>query len=76
MTEKQIILSEFRLNFFNADLTTAELSPFAPEAVAFRAARLMLDSIKEQVQGKHSFAIESTFDSRTYARMIPEWRAV
>jgi len=75
MTEKQIILSEFRLNFFNADLTAAELSQFAPEAAAFRTARLMLDSIKEQVQGKHSFTIESTFEGGTYARMIPEWRA-
>ncbi|MEI6715736.1 MAG: AAA family ATPase [Verrucomicrobiota bacterium] len=63
------------LNFINADLIAAGLSPFAPEAAAFRAARLMLDSIKEQVQIGHSFAIESTLSGKTYARMIPEWRA-
>jgi predicted ABC-type ATPase len=63
------------LNFINADLIAAGLSPFAPEAAEFRAARLMLDSIKEQVQCGHSFAIESTLSGKTYARMIPEWRS-
>ncbi|WP_242447284.1 hypothetical protein [Nitrosomonas supralitoralis] len=33
--------------FVNADLIAAGLSPFAPDVVAMKAARIMLESIKE-----------------------------
>jgi predicted ABC-type ATPase len=38
---REVLPQEARcLNFINADLIAAGLSPFAPEAAAFRAARL------------------------------------
>lgn len=39
-----------------------------------RAARLVLESIREYVGAGRSFALESTLSGRTYARMIPEWK--
>jgi predicted ABC-type ATPase len=35
------------LNFINADLIAAGLSPFAPEAAAIKAGRLMLEEMSE-----------------------------
>ena len=61
-------------HFINADLIAAELSPFQPELASMRAARLVLESIREYVGAGRSFALESTLSGRTYARMIPEWR--
>lgn len=60
--------------FVNADLIAAGISPFAPERVAFKAGRLMLEEIHEHVQRKESFAFETTLSGRSYAQMIPEWR--
>lgn len=46
--------------FINADLIAAGLSPFAPEAEAFKAGRLMLHEIAECVTRGESFAFETT----------------
>jgi predicted ABC-type ATPase len=62
-------------DFINADLIAAGLSPLAPERAAFRAGRLMLQEIRWRVRCGESFAFETTFSGRHYARLIPEWRA-
>ncbi len=62
-------------SFVNADLIGAGLSPFQPEAALFRAARLMLEEIRNHVQQRRSFAFETTLSGLTYARMIPRWRS-
>ncbi len=62
--------------FVNADLIAAGLSPFAPEQVAIKAGRLMLETIKEHIQYGSSFAFETTLSGKGYARSIPEWRAL
>ena len=61
--------------FVNADLIAAGLSPFNPEAAAFRAGRLMLEEIAHHTAAGRSFAFETTLSGLTYARMIPRWRA-
>ena len=61
--------------FVNADLIAAGLSPFQPEAVAFRAGRLMLEEIARHAAAGRSFAFETTLSGLTYARMIGRWRA-
>lgn len=61
--------------FINADLIAAGLSPFQPEAAAFRAGRLMLEEIAIHIAANKSFAFETTLSGLTYARMIPQWRA-
>ena len=61
--------------FVSADLIAAGLSPFAPESVALRAGRLMLEEIERHVAQRVSFAFETTLSGRGYARLIPQWRA-
>ena len=61
--------------FINADLIAAGLSPFAPDRVAVRAGRLMLQLLAEHVGRGDSFAFETTLAGRNYARSIPTWRA-
>ncbi|WP_237560255.1 hypothetical protein [Ferriphaselus sp. R-1] len=62
-------------NFVNADLIAAGLSPFAPELAAFKAGRLMLETIAEYAKRGASFSFETTLSGLTYAQMIPVWRA-
>ncbi len=63
------------LQFVNADLIAAGLSPFAPEAAAIQAARLMLTQIADHLKHCRSFALETTLSGLGYARQIPQWRA-
>ncbi len=45
------------LQFVNADLIAAGLSPFKPESVAFQAGKLMLKAIDDHVQkSSHSYS--------------------
>ena len=61
--------------FVNADLIAAGLSPFAPEAAAMDAGRVMLAQIASHVRRRESFGIETTLSGKAYARHIPSWRA-
>jgi predicted ABC-type ATPase len=63
------------LNFINADLIAAGLSPFRPEVAAIEAGRLMLTEIARLFAKRESFAFESTLSGRSYARMISDWQA-
>lgn len=60
--------------FINADLIAAGLSPFAPEAMAIKAGRLMLDEISACIHHGHSFAIETTLSGLSYLKHIRQWR--
>jgi predicted ABC-type ATPase len=59
--------------FINADLIAAGLSPFAPEAAAIRAGRLMLEEIAASVKQGESFAFETTLSGLSYLRHIRQW---
>src|SRR6266498_3616635 len=61
--------------FVNADLIAAGLSPFDPDAAAFRAGRLMLAEIDRHAAEGRSFAFETTLSGHTYVGRIPKWRA-
>jgi len=61
--------------FINADLIAAGLSPFAPEAAAIKAGRLMLKEIAECVRRGESFAFETTLSGLGYLAQIRQWRA-
>lgn len=61
--------------FINADLIAAGLSPFAPEHVALKAGRLMLETMTEYEAAEESFAFETTLSGIAYARSIPRWQA-
>ena len=60
--------------FINADLIAAGLSPFAPEAAAVRAGRIMLEEIKTHARAGDSFAFETTLSGQLYARLVPQWQ--
>lgn len=60
--------------FINADLIAAGLSPFAPEAEAFKAGRLMLEEIADCVRKGESFAFETTLSGLGYLARIKQWR--
>lgn len=62
-------------NFVNADLIAAGLSPFVPDLAAFKAGRLMLETIADYVRRGESFSFETTLSGLTYAQMIPNWQA-
>jgi predicted ABC-type ATPase len=60
--------------FINADLIAAGLSPFAPEAEAFKAGRLMLGEIAVCTAKGESFGFETTLSGLGYLRQIEGWR--
>lgn len=60
--------------FINADLIAAGLSPFAPEAAAARAGRIMLQEIKAHARAGDRFAFETTLSGLMYVRLIPQWQ--
>jgi predicted ABC-type ATPase len=62
-------------NFVNADLIAAGLSPFAPDVAAFKAGRIMLETIADYAKRGESFSFETTLSGLTYAQMIPVWRS-
>ncbi|MEJ7138549.1 zeta toxin family protein [Amphibiibacter pelophylacis] len=61
--------------FINADLIAAGLSPFAPEAAAIKAGRLMLEEINTAALQRASFAFETTLAGLSYLRHIQRWRS-
>ena len=63
------------LTFVNADLIAAGLAPFAPDSVAFKAGRLMLQEIHNHARQGNSFAFETTLSGRHYACLIPQWQS-
>lgn len=63
------------LRFVNADLIASGLSPFAPEAMAIKAGRLMLEEIDACYRRGDSFAFETTLSGLGYLRHIQRWKA-
>ncbi len=60
--------------FINADLIAAGLSPFAPEAAAIKAGRLMLQEMAGCTARRESFGFETTLAGLGYLRHIEDWR--
>lgn len=61
--------------FVNADLIAAGLAPFAPEAAAVLAGRLMLGELSRHFAARVSFAFETTLSERGYLRWIRKWQS-
>jgi predicted ABC-type ATPase len=62
--------------FINADLIAAGLSPFAPEAAALRAGRLMLREMESCAKRRESFAFETTLSGLGYLARFRQWRSM
>jgi len=74
-TFARAFLAQAHVHFINADLIAAGLSPFAPEPMALRAGRLMLEEIVTNVARNESFAFETTLSGMGWLRHIRQWRA-
>ncbi len=61
--------------FVNADLIAAGLAPFAPDTVAQRAGRVMLQELDRHFKARVSFAFETTLAGRGYMQLIRKWQA-
>jgi len=73
-TFARAFLAQSGLRFINADLIAAGLSPFAPEPMALRAGRLMLEEIAASTANNESFAFETTLSGLGWLRHIRQWR--
>ncbi len=62
------------LNFINADLLAAGLSPLRPEAAALAAGRLFLSELDRLAEARASFAFESTLSGLTYVARLKNWK--
>ncbi|MDE7495532.1 MAG: zeta toxin family protein [Muribaculaceae bacterium] len=61
--------------FVNADEIAKGLSPFAPEAVAIQAGKLMLQRINTLLAENATFAIETTLSTRSYQTLVKRAQA-
>lgn len=60
--------------FVNADTIARGLSAFAPDSVAFKAGRLMLERLDELANNGVSFSFETTLASHSYVRRLRTWK--
>lgn len=72
---KEFLPSAHVVEFLNADLLAAGLSPLQPGAMAVRSARMILARWRELLAMRRDFAFESTLSGRTYATMLAEAKA-
>ncbi len=67
---KEFLPSIGVIRFLNADEIARGLSPLKPEAVAFKAGRLLLNELRELIDRHETFALESTLSGRTYTNVF------
>ena len=62
------------VNFVNADLIAAGLSPLRPESALIAAGRLLLREIDRLAEARENFAFETTLSGLGYVGRIKRWR--
>jgi predicted ABC-type ATPase len=67
---KEFLPSIGVVRFLNAAEIARGLSPLKPEAVAFKAGRLLLSELRELIDRHETFALESTLSGRTYVNIF------
>lgn len=63
------------LNFVNADLLAAGLSPLKPAAAQVAAGKLFLRELDRLAAARADFSFESTLSGLTYVSRLTAWRA-
>lgn len=72
---KRFLAQEVRcLQFVNADLIAAGLSPFAPDKAAFDAGRIMLKRLRDLFVRREDFSFETTLTGFGYTHLLREMR--
>jgi predicted ABC-type ATPase len=68
---KEFLPTEVKcLRFLNADEMARGLSPLDPAGGAVKAARLLLHEVRDAIQSRHTFGLETTLSGLTYIRML------
>ena len=62
------------LRFLNADEIARGLSPFKPSASAVKAGRLLLEEVRDALENRQTFALETTLSGKTYIRLFRQAR--
>src|SRR6202521_2626730 len=62
------------LNFVNADLIAAGLSPLRPALAARAAGRLVLAELDRLAMARQDFAFESTLSGKGYVERLRQWK--
>jgi predicted ABC-type ATPase len=62
------------IRFLNADEIARGLSPLRPEAVAFKAGKLLLSELREFIDRQETFALESTLSGKTWKDLRKDFR--
>lgn len=60
------------LRFYNSDEIAAGLSPLNPPAAQIQAARILLKNLKQSIEKRETFALESTLSGKTYAKYLEQ----
>lgn len=63
------------LNFMNADLIAAGISPLKPESAAIEAGKIFLKRIDSMAKSGATFAFETTLSGRNYIDRIKKWKS-
>jgi predicted ABC-type ATPase len=63
-----------KMDFINADYLAHGLSPFSPDAAAWKAGKLMLGELDDHAKRSKSFALETTLSGQRYKTIIPKWQ--
>ncbi len=61
-------------NFINADEIAKGVSPLNFEAGLLQASKIFLQSLKQKLASKETFAFETTLSGRSYLTQIPQWQ--
>jgi predicted ABC-type ATPase len=62
------------VNFVNADLIAAGLSPLRPELAALAAGRILLSELDRLAKARKDFAFETTLSGHTYLGRLRRWK--
>ncbi len=64
-----------KINFVNADLIAAGLSPLDTDSVAIEAGRIFLGRIHELIHRRIDFAFETTLSGKSYIKLLSKLRS-
>jgi predicted ABC-type ATPase len=72
---REFLPKEEVINFVNADLLAAGLSPLNPDLAALNAGRLFLAELDRLATMRQNFAFESTLSGLTYLARLKRWKS-
>lgn len=63
-------------NFINADMIAANLFSIDPKSAAYKAGKIMLETMTRHVANNESFVFETTLSGKAYLKRIKYWQSM